>query len=92
MVKLTEEEINKLRKIFNKEPKKKIQFNKGIVMLIVSMNIIFTAVIVFLYYKTGSEPSTLIDRWFKFTGTELVVLGGIKGVDTLKEMIEIWRG
>lgn len=94
MDKLTEKELKRLKEVleFEEKSKKKVQFNKKIVTLIVVMNILFTATIVFLYYKTGSEPSTLIDKWFKFTGTELVALAGIKGVDTIKEMIEVWKG
>lgn len=94
MDKLTEKELKRFKEVLDLEEKskKKVQFNKKIVTLIVVMNILFTATIVFLYYKTGSEPSTLIERWFKFTGTELVALAGIKGVDTIKEMIEIWKG
>lgn len=90
----TEEELNKIKEVLDLEEKseKKLQFNKKIVALIVIMNILFTATIVFLYYRTGSEPSTLIDKWFKFTGTELVALAGIKGIDTIKEMIEVWKG
>lgn len=90
----TEEELNKIKEVLDLEEKseKKLQFNKKIVALIVIMNILFTATIVFLYYRTGSEPSTLIERWFKFTGTELVALAGIKGIDTIKEMIEVWKG
>lgn len=90
----TEEELNKIKEVLDlqEKSKKKVQFNKKIVALIVIMNILFTATIVFLYYRTGSEPSTLIDKWFKFTGTELVALAGIKGIDTIKEMIEIWKG
>lgn len=94
MDKLTEKELKRFKEVleFEEKSKKKVQFNKKIVTLIVIMNILFTATIVSLYYKTGSEPSTLIERWFKFTGTELVALAGIKGVDTIKEMIEIWKG
>lgn len=90
----SEEELNKIKEVLDLEEKseKKLQFNKKIVALIVIMNILFTATIVFLYYRTGSEPSTLIDKWFKFTGTELVALAGIKGIDTIKEMIEVWKG
>ncbi|MDU5083162.1 hypothetical protein [uncultured Tissierella sp.] len=49
------------------------------------MNILFTTTIVFLYYKTGSEPSILIEKWFKFTETELIAMTGIKIVDIFKE-------
>ncbi|MDU5080212.1 hypothetical protein [uncultured Tissierella sp.] len=94
MNKFTEEELNKIKDVLDLEEKskKKLQFNKKIVMIIVVMNILFTATIVFLYYKTGSEPSTLIERWFKFTGTELVALAGIKSFDTIKEIIKEWKG
>lgn len=68
------------------------KFNKKIVSLIIWMNIIFTIVIMYLFYRTGSEPAILIERWYRFTGTELIALAGIKGVDTVKEMVTIWKG
>lgn len=89
--KLSFKELKRLKKANDKEIKSK-QFNKKVVDLIIWMNIIFTAVIVFLFYKTGSEPSTLIEKWFKFTGTEMVALAGIKVADTAKEMVKIWKG
>lgn len=79
--------MRRLEKQENKKP-----FNKKIVTLIVWMNIIFTIVIAYLFYKTGNEPSTLIDRWYRFTGVELVALAGIKVTDNVKDMIKVWKG
>lgn len=94
MDKLTDKELNKIKTIINEKEKddKILSFNKKIVTLVLGLNITFTIVILVLYYIGWNEPSTLIDNWFKFTGTELVALAGIKGIDTIKEMVEIWKG
>jgi len=54
------------------------KFSKGIVIFVVSINVIFTAVVLWAFCKTGSEPSTLIGAWFGFTTVELWALAGIK--------------
>ena len=94
MSKLTPKEIEKMKLIIENQDKedKVLSFNKKIVTLVLALNISFTIVILVLYYIGWNEPSTLIDNWFKFTGTELIALAGIKGIDTIKEMVEIWKG
>lgn len=91
MIDFTKLSRKEQKRIFKEEDKKK-PFNKRIVSLIVWMNIIFTIVVAFLFYKTGNEPSALIDKWFKFTGVELVALAGIKVTDNVKDMIKVWKG
>jgi len=56
----------------------KIKFGKWIVLLVIILNIIFTAVVLWVFCRTGSEPSSLIGAWFGFTTIELWALAGIK--------------
>lgn len=70
---MTEEE---LMKILNKE--KKTNFSKKVVITVIFLNIIFTTAIMYLFWQTGNEPSSLVVAWFGFTGVELWSLAGIK--------------
>lgn len=58
--------------------KKKNRFSKFIVILVVLLNIIFTAAVLYIFMRTGSEPMTLIGCWFAFTTGELWMLSSIK--------------
>lgn len=53
------------------------RFSKKIVALVIILNTVFTGAILYLFLKTGSEPSTLITAWFGFTTVELWTLAGI---------------
>ena len=53
------------------------KFSKWIVALVIMLNVAFTGAILFLFLRTGSEPSTLIGCWFGFTTVELWTLAGI---------------
>lgn len=55
-----------------------MKFSNQIVWAVVILNVIFTAAVLFVFLKTGNEPSVLVGCWFGFTGTELVALAGIK--------------
>lgn len=65
----------KLLKIINK---KQGRFSKRIVSLVIFLNVIFTAVVLYVFLKVGSEPSRLIVAWFAFTTGELWLLSKIK--------------
>jgi flagellar basal body-associated protein FliL len=58
--------------------KKKNRFSKFIVILVVLLNILFTAAVLYIFMMTGSEPITLIGAWFAFTTGELWMLSSIK--------------
>ncbi len=58
--------------------KKKNRFSKFIVTLVIIMNIIFTAAVLYVFVKVGNEPMTLIGCWFAFTTGELWMLSNIK--------------
>lgn len=53
------------------------KFSKKIVALVITMNILFTGAVLYLFLRTGSEPSTLIGCWFGFTTVELWSLSKI---------------
>lgn len=58
--------------------KKKGNFSKKIVLLVIFLNIIFTLTILYLFERTGNEPMALVGAWFGFTGIELWSLASIK--------------
>lgn len=55
-----------------------MRYSKLIVALVILLNSIFTATTLYIFLRTGSEPSTLIGAWFAFTTGELWLLAGIK--------------
>ena len=57
---------------------KKNKFSKFIVTAVVLLNVIFTAAVLYVFLKVGSEPTALIGAWFAFTTGELWMLSSIK--------------
>lgn len=55
-----------------------MKFSKLIVVIVVVLNVAFTAAALFVFYHTSSEPTGLITGWFSFTTGELWMLSGIK--------------
>ena len=55
-----------------------MKFSKVIVTLVVFLNAVFTVAVLFIFYKVGTEPTTLIGAWFGFTTIELWALAGIR--------------
>ena len=55
-----------------------MKFSKAIVSLVILLNAAFTVAVLFIFYKVGAEPVTLIGAWFGFTTVELWALAGIK--------------
>jgi hypothetical protein len=55
-----------------------MKFSKFIVALVIALNVLFTVAVLFIFYKVGTEPTTLIGAWFAFTTVELWALAGIK--------------
>jgi len=58
------------------------RFSKKVVRWVILLNAVFVVAVLFLYWHTGSEPSTLIASWFAFTTGELWALAGIKKEET----------
>ena len=65
--------------------RKKNKFSKFIVTLVILVNILFTAAVLYIFLKVGSEPVTLIGCWFAFTTGELWMLSSIKKSKVKKE-------
>ena len=55
-----------------------MKFSKAIVSLVILLNAAFTVAVLFIFYRIGAEPTTLIGAWFGFTTIELWALAGIK--------------
>ncbi len=53
------------------------KFSKKIVALVIFLNVSFTGVVLYLFLRTGNEPTALIAAWFAFTTGELWLLSGI---------------
>lgn len=58
--------------------KKKGDFSKLIVTLVVILNTVFTAAVLYVFWQVGNEPTALVAAWFAFTTGELWFLSGIK--------------
>ena len=58
--------------------RKSTDFSKSLVLAIVAANVIFTAAVLWVFLRTGSEPAALVAAWFAFTTGELWLLAGIK--------------
>lgn len=56
----------------------KRSFAKIIVPLVIILNVLFTAAVLYIFLQTSSEPTTLIGCWFAFTTGELWMLASIK--------------
>lgn len=53
-------------------------FSKKIVTLVILLNSLFTAAVLYIFAKTSHEPTALIAAWFGFTTGELWLLARIK--------------
>lgn len=58
--------------------KQKGNFSKAIVLLVICSNVIFTSMVLYIFLRTSSEPSSLVMSWFGFTTAELWSLASIK--------------
>ena len=65
--------------------RKKNRFSKFIVTVVILLNILFTAAVLYVFLQTGSEPMTLVGCWFAFTTGELWMLSSIKKTKVKKE-------
>lgn len=65
------------------------KYSKRIVTLVILLNVAFAIAVLYLFYYTGNEPTTLIQFWFGFTTVELWSLAGIKKREIRKDEVEI---
>ena len=56
----------------------KRDFSKSIVAAAVALTVLFTAAVLYVFLRTGSEPTTLVVAWFSFITSEMWLLAGIK--------------
>lgn len=56
----------------------KAGFSKAIVAMVIGLNTVFTAAVLIVFLKVGSEPAVLVGAWFAFTTGELWMLSSIK--------------
>ncbi len=54
-------------------------------MAVVILNVVFTAAVLYVFLKVGSEPTALITAWFAFTTGELWMLSSIKKTKIRKD-------
>lgn len=90
---MIEVEEKDLKKLITKAKKKQGRFSKRIVALVILLNVLFTAAVLYVFLMTnGSEPTTLIVSWFTFTTGELWMLSSIKKKEVKEENKEDLRG
>ncbi len=67
------------------EKKRKVsgQFMNRVVIAMILAALIFTVVMIFVFVRTGSEPSTLIENVFRFLSVEGGAMALIKSVKTV---------
>lgn len=68
-----------------KKKEKKSIFSKIVVISVILLNVVFTGLVLTIFLRTSSEPSSLIVAWFSFTTVELWSLAGIKKAKERKE-------
>ena len=68
------------------------QYSKMIVSFVILANVVFTLLVLVTFWRTASEPSTLIGAWFTFTTVELWNLARIKGKKEETKQKEIMYG
>lgn len=54
------------------------EFSKKVVALVLTLNILFTIAVLYIFWQTSSEPTALIGCFFAFTTGELWMLSSIK--------------
>jgi len=62
-----------------------MKFSKLIVTLVILLNVTFAVAVLYIFYRIGAEPTTLIGAWFGFTTVELWALAGIKKKEIEKQ-------
>ena len=63
-----------------------MKYSKLLVSLIVGMNVVFAIAVLYIFFVTGAEPTSLIIAWFAFTTGELAIIAGIKKNKEKKEV------
>lgn len=74
-----------LQALIKKSKKKQGKFSKRIVALVIFLNTIFAAAVLYVFLRTSAEPTVLVGCWFAFTTGELWMLSSIKKKEKEKE-------
>lgn len=61
-----------------------MKYSKKIVLAVIILNGLFAAAVLYVFLRTGAEPTTLVAAWFAFTTGELWLLSGIKKTEIKK--------
>lgn len=61
-----------------------MKYSKKIVMAVIVLNGLFASAVLYVFLRTGAEPTTLVAAWFAFTTGELWLLSGIKKTEIKK--------
>lgn len=67
-----------LEKLAQIKRKREGRFSKRIVSLVILLNVVFAAAVLYVFLRTSSEPTVLVGCWFAFTTGELWMLSSIK--------------
>lgn len=62
-----------------------MSFNKIVITILIVLTMIFTAVVLYIFYCVGSEPMVLIGAFFAFVTGELALMASIKRNENKKE-------
>lgn len=60
------------------------KYSKIIVAIVIALNGTFAIAVLYVFLKTGAEPTVLVTAWFTFTTGELWLLSGIKKTEIKK--------
>lgn len=64
------------------------KYSKQIVKLVIWLNVLFAISVLYIFFRIGNEPTTLIYSWFAFTTVELWSLASIKKREIKKDEAE----
>lgn len=68
-----------------------MKFSKLIVITIIFMNVVFTGIILYMFWVKGMEPSVLVGAWYAFTTGELWALSNITKAKKGREGEKDWK-
>ena len=55
-----------------------MKYSKFIVALVILLNVLFTAAVLYVFLRVGNEPTALVVAWFGFTTGEMWLLATIR--------------
>ena len=65
-----------------------MKYSKIIVVVVITLNVIFAAAVLAVFWHSGSEPGVLVGAWFAFTTGEMWALSKIKRSEKEKKTDE----